>query len=105
MTGKAGGGVMAWGSRILGGVLVGSIGLLITGCQTGSTANIGGPVPGPMMAANDSTGLDSRTNRNSYGSEGVMSGLTPAGTILARAQLPDSAPPQPFNPSTAVKTP
>jgi parvulin-like peptidyl-prolyl isomerase len=73
---------MAWGSRILRGVLVGSIGLLLTGCQTGRTANIGGPVPGPMMAA-----------------------VEHEPPTIARAQLPDPGPPQPFKPSTASKTP
>lgn len=116
--GRAGGGVMAWGSRILGGVLVGSIGLLLSGCQTGSTANIGGPVPGPMMAANDSAVEPGPIKRN-LAASGVVSGLTPAGTLvpdppagptpggalLARAQLPDPVPPQPFNSANASKTP
>jgi peptidyl-prolyl cis-trans isomerase SurA len=74
---------MAWGSRIVGGVLVGAIGLLLAGCQAGTTANIGGPGLGPMMAA-----------------------IEPEQASVARAQLPDPpAAPQPFTAATATKTP
>lgn len=118
MNGKAGGGIMAWGSRILGGILVGALGLVLSGCQTGTTANIGGPVPGAMSAANDSA-VEPDPIKRHFAVADVVSGLTPAGTLvpeaptgpapggtlLARAQLPDPAPPQPFNSANATKTP
>src|SRR5882724_9508506 len=95
---------MTWGNRLRWGFLCGSIGLLATGCQGGPTAGFGGRVPGPMVADNAPEVEPGLRNRNNAGG-GVVTGLTPAGTLVARGQLPEPTPPQPFNPATAVKTP
>lgn len=95
---------MTWGNRLRWGFLCGSFGLLATGCQGGPAAGFGGRVPGPMVADNTTNIEYGQLNRN-LSETNVVTGLTPAGMLVARGQLPDPAPPQPFKPATAIKTP
>ncbi len=44
---------MAWGSRILGRVVVGGLGLLLAGCVSGGTANLGGLGASPLAKLDD----------------------------------------------------